>query len=45
MYCLMAATKDGTFWNEPRRIRLSVISRNHRSTRLSQELEVGMKCR
>ena len=24
---------------------LSVISRNQRSTRLSQELEVGVKCR
>ena len=30
---------------DPRRRALSVSSRNHRSTRFSQELEVGVKCR
>jgi hypothetical protein len=40
---LMANTRSDTLLNTPRRIRLRVISPNHRSTRLSQEEEVGVK--
>src|SRR6476620_9507936 len=42
---VMAWVRLSTEVNTPRRRRLSVNSLNHRSTRLSQELEVGMKCR
>src|SRR3972149_5162471 len=38
----IAAIRSGTLWKTPRRIALSVSSRNQRSTRLSQELEVGV---
>lgn len=40
----IAAINCSKFWNTPRRIRLSVISRNHHSTKSGQELLVGMKC-
>ncbi|HVA61514.1 MAG TPA: hypothetical protein VNG13_13405 [Mycobacteriales bacterium] len=36
----MAAMRSGTEWKTPRRMALSVMSRNQRSTKLSQELEV-----
>ena len=39
----MAATSSGTEGNTPRRIAFWVSSRNQRSTKLSQELEVGVK--
>ena len=45
MNCSMAAIKSGTLKKAPRRIRLLVSSRNHRSTRLSHEEEVRVKCR
>jgi hypothetical protein len=38
---LIAAVNVATFWTVPRRIRLSVISRNQRSTNFRQELDVG----
>src|SRR5213594_2562938 len=38
----MARMRAGTFSKLPRRMRLSVISRNHRSTRFDHELDVGM---
>jgi len=41
----MAAIKSRTLLKLPRRIRLRVISPNHRSTKLSQEELVGVKCR
>jgi hypothetical protein len=41
----MAVINSGTLPKLPRRIRLSVMSRNHRSTKFNQELDVGMKCR
>jgi hypothetical protein len=44
-YASMAAISSGTLAKLPRRMRLSVISRNHRYTMFNQELEVGMKCR
>ena len=45
MYSWMAATRSGTEWKTPRRNALSVSSRNQRSTRLSHDDEVGVKCR
>ena len=39
----MSAASCLTEWCTPRRISLTVISANHRSTRLSQELAVGVK--
>jgi hypothetical protein len=42
---LMAASNSGTLVNTPRRMRLSVMSRKKRSTMLSQEELVGVKCR
>jgi hypothetical protein len=44
MYSSMEAMRSGTEWNTPRRSALPVRSRNHRSTRLSQEEDVGVKC-
>src|SRR6266540_1926695 len=44
-YSSIAAISSGTLRNTPRRIALSVSSRNHRSTRFSQDEEVGVKCR
>jgi hypothetical protein len=41
----MLAIGSGTLGKLPRRMFLSVISRNQRSTRLSQLDEVGVKCR
>ncbi len=41
----MALTSSGTERNTPRRMAFSVSSRNHRSTKLSYELEVGVKCK
>ncbi len=40
----MAAMRSGAEGKTPRRIALSVKFRNHRSTRFSHELEVGVKC-
>ena len=39
----MAAISSGTLTKLPRRIRLSVMSRNHRSTKFNQEIDDGMK--
>ena len=41
---VIALVRSATLVNAPRRRRLSVSSLNHRSTRLVQELEVGVKC-
>ena len=41
----MALTSSGTERNTARRMAFSVSSRNHRSTRLSHELDVGVKCK
>ena len=41
----MACSSSVTLLNVPRRMRLMVISAKNRSTRLSQEAEVGVKCR
>jgi hypothetical protein len=41
----MAAIRSGTEGKTPRRIALSVKFRNHRSTRFSHELDVGVKWR
>ena len=38
----MADTNSDTLLNTPRRIRLRVISTNHRSTRFNSEDEVGV---
>ncbi len=40
-----SAMRSFTLWNTPRRMALSVRSRNHRSTRLSHEEDVGVKWR
>ncbi len=40
----MALTNSDTLRNTPRRMRLSVISRNYRSTKFNHELLVGVKC-
>src|SRR5208283_3917672 len=45
MNSLMVAINSGTLVKTPRRMRLSVSSRNQRSTRLSHQAEVGVKCR
>lgn len=45
MYRSMAVLSSSTLWKLPRRMRLRVISANHRSTRFSQEELVGVKCR
>jgi hypothetical protein len=45
MYSWMEAIRSGTEWKTPRRSALSVNSRNQRSTRLSHDEEVGVKCR
>lgn len=42
---MMAAINALTLGKVPRRILLSVISRNQRSTMFNHELEVGMKCK
>ena len=44
MYSLMADSNSDTLVNTPRRMRLSVMSRKKRSTMLSQEELVGVKC-
>src|SRR6266540_4362405 len=44
-YSSIAAISSGTLRNTPRRIALSVRSRNHRSTRFNHDEEVGLKCR
>jgi len=41
----IAAISSGTLLKTPRRIRLRVISPNHRSTRFTHEELVGVKCR
>ena len=41
----MAAIRSGTLGKTPRRRDFSVSPRNQRSTRFSQELLVGVKCR
>ena len=41
----MATSRSATLLKTPRRMRLSVISPKKRSTRLSQDAEVGVKCR
>jgi hypothetical protein len=40
----MAAIRSATLLKTPRRIFLPVISAKKRSTRLSQDEDVGMKC-
>ena len=45
MYSSMTASNSATLANTPRRMRLSVMSRKNRSTQLSQEALVGVKCR
>ena len=40
----MAASSSATLLKTPRRMRLPVISAKKRSTRFSQDDEVGMKC-
>ncbi|KAA0222628.1 MAG: hypothetical protein EDS66_05225 [Planctomycetota bacterium] len=40
----MTFSRDSTFRNVPRRIRLTAISRNQRSMMFSDELDVGVKC-
>ena len=42
---VIASMRSATDVKTPRRRRLSVSSLNQRSTMLSQELEVGVKCR
>src|ERR1035437_1762673 len=44
MYSSIAAIRSGREWNTPRRRALPVSSGNHRSTRLSQDEDVGVKC-
>ena len=44
-HLMIAALSSATLVNAPRRRRFSVSSLNQRSTRFSQELHVGMKCR
>ena len=44
MYSLMAASDSGTLLNTRLRIRLSVMSRKNRSTMLSHDALVGVKC-
>src|ERR1035437_9419413 len=44
MYSSIEAIKSGTEWNAPLRSALPVSSRNHRSTRFSQDEDVGVKC-
>ncbi len=41
----MAFSSSATLWKTPRRMLLSVMSAKKRSTRLSQEAEVGVKWR
>ena len=41
----MSATKAPTLRKLPKRITLAVISPKKRSTRLSQEEEVGVRCK
>ncbi len=41
----MVATRSSTLGKTPLRMALSVSSRNHRSTRLSYEDDMGVKCR
>src|ERR1700730_2170055 len=40
----IAASSSATLWKMPRRMRWRVISAKSRSTRLSHELDVGVKC-
>ena len=42
-YSWLAISSSGTLLNTPRRMRFRVSSRNQRSTRLSQEEDVGMQ--
>jgi hypothetical protein len=44
MYFSIAAIRSGTEWKTPRLMALSVSSRNHRSTRFSQDDAVGVNC-
>jgi protein ImuB len=44
MYSWMASSNSGTLVNTPLRIRLSVMSRKNRSTILSHDALVGVKC-
>jgi hypothetical protein len=45
MYFSIAAIRSGTEWKTPRRMALSVSSRNHCSPRFSQDEEVWVRCR
>jgi hypothetical protein len=45
IHSLIAALSSATSWKIPRLIRCRVISAKSRSTRLSQEQDVGVKCR
>src|ERR1700726_727259 len=40
----IAASSSATLWKMPRRMRWRVISAKSRSTRLTHELDVGVKC-
>ena len=42
---MIAVSSWATVLKAPRRMRFSVISAKKRSTRLSQDAEVGVKCR
>ena len=42
---MMALLRSATLVKTPRRMRLRVISAKNRSTMLSQDAEVGVKCR
>src|SRR2546427_7574004 len=45
MYAVMTVSRAATLGNAPRRMALSVRSRNQRSTRFNHELDVGVKCK
>jgi hypothetical protein len=45
MWARIASSSAATLGNTPRRIRRRVSRANQPSTRLSQEAEVGVKCR
>src|SRR6266403_1576938 len=44
-YCMMALLSSATLLKAPRRMRFRVISAKKRSTMLSQDAEVGVKCK
>ena len=44
-YSRIARSNSATLWNAPRLMRFVAISAKKRSTRLSQEADVGVKCR